>query len=47
MRFDGSDGHRDHVVTDSEKKNMRLILELYSYYDNLDTALEDLASAAT
>jgi hypothetical protein len=39
MRFGGSEGHSDHVVTESEKANMKLILELYTYYENLDNAL--------
>ncbi|MCD9022605.1 hypothetical protein [Cohnella silvisoli] len=47
MRFDGSEGHRDHVVSESEKSNMKLILELYTYYDNLDDLQKETAEDVT
>ena len=47
MRFDGSQGHRDHVVTESKKSNMKLMIELYTYYDNLDDFLKETGVEST
>lgn len=40
MRFSGREGFRDHTVTAAEKANIKLFLELYGYYENLDHILD-------
>jgi len=43
MRFEGSAGHRDHTITANEKANIKLLLELYGYYNNKDLEMLQFA----